>query len=120
MLNLENVLRNSYVNWCAKPIPSIQTKEEITVFLNAVRNRSYYVWLEKALMALYSIDEHLNADNWDVYDQAIRKSHEDENWHLKILHDKCNYEAVFLDAFWKPGDDNHGAVIPGFSGRNKA
>lgn len=106
-LNLENVFRNSYVNWCAKPIPSTQTKEEITVFLNAVRNRSYFVWLEKALMMLYGMNEHLDADNWYVYDQAIRKAHEDENWHLKILHEKCNYEAVLLDAFWKPGDNNN-------------
>jgi len=112
ILNLENLLSNSYVNWCAKSIPSkSSSKDEITKFLNAVRNRSYFVWLEKALMSLYSIDEHLDADNWDVYDQAIRKAHEDENWHLKILHDKCNYEAVFLDAFWKPGDNNNHPVI---------
>lgn len=106
MLSLENILTNSYVSWCDKPIPSAESKDEISLFLNAVRNRSYFVWLEKALMELYNIDTNLNADTWSVYDQAIRKAHEDKNWHLEILHNKCNYEAIFLDAFWKPGDDN--------------
>lgn len=105
-LSLENILSNSYVNWCHKPIPSAESKDQITLFLNTIRNRSYFVWLEKALMELYSIDAYLNADTWDIYDQAIRSAHTDKNWHLKILSDKCNYEAIFLDAFWKPGDDN--------------
>lgn len=63
-LSLEKILSNSYVNWCGKPIPSGQSKDEISVFLNAVRNRSYFVWLEKSLMELYKIDTYLNTDTW--------------------------------------------------------
>jgi len=106
-LNLENVLRNSYVNWCGKPIPSSCSKSEITLFLNTVRSRSFFVWLEKALMELYGIDEHLSADTWDVYSLAIQKAHEDGNRHIKILRDKCNYKSIFLDTYWNPGDDNN-------------
>ena len=51
-LNLEVVLRNSYVSWCGKPIPAADAKEEIATWLNAVRTRSYFVWLEKALMEI--------------------------------------------------------------------
>ena len=105
-LNLENILRNSYVNWCARPIPTLNSKGEIRSWLNAVRTRSYFIWLEKALMALYGIEEPLDSDTWDAYDQAIRKAHEEKNWHLTILRDKCKYEAIFLDAFWNPGDNN--------------
>lgn len=105
-LNLEKVLRSSYVNWCHIPIPDADCRDEINSWLNSVRNRSYFVWLEKALMDLYGIEERLDADTWDVYSQAVSKAHEDENWHIKILREKCSYKAVFLDAFWEPGDDN--------------
>ena len=56
-LSLEAVLRNSYVNWCGTPIPSQDSKENITNWLDKVRTRSYFVWLEKALMDLYGIEK---------------------------------------------------------------
>ena len=105
-LNLDNVFRNSYVNWCHKPVPDGNSKDEIGLWLDSVRNRSYFLWLEKALMELYNIEEHLDVETWDIFDEAIRKGHSEEAWHLSILREECNYKAIFLDAFWKPGDDN--------------
>jgi hypothetical protein len=105
-LNLESLLQNSYVSWCHAPIPDGKSAGESSKWLDAVRTRSYFVWLEKALMALYGINKHLDADTWDEYDQAIRQAHRDKDWHLTILREKCRYEAIFQDAFWQPGDDN--------------
>ncbi|HZJ58583.1 MAG TPA: amidohydrolase family protein [Clostridia bacterium] len=106
-LNLQNVLRSSYVNWCHKPVPDGNSKDETALWLNSVRNRSYFIWIEKAMMDLYGIDEHLDADTWYIFDGAIRKAHSGGAWHLSILRDQCNYRAIFLDTFWKPGDDNN-------------
>jgi len=105
-LGIKSVLQNSYVNWCGTPVPSGDFKEEISAWLNAVRTRSYLVWLEKALMDLYGIDERLNADTWDIYDKAIRDAHQNENWHIYLLKEKCNYKAILLDTYWSPGQDN--------------
>ena len=73
-LNLEKVFPNSYVNWCHKPIPDGNSKDEIGQWLDSVRNRSYFVWLEKALMTLYGIEEHLDVETWDIFDEAIGKA----------------------------------------------
>lgn len=105
-LTLKAVLTNSYVSWCATPLPSENSKEEIIAWLNAVRTRSYFVWLEKALMELYDIKENLNADNWDLYDNAISQGHQYKNWHIRLLREKCGYKAILLDTYWSPGEDN--------------
>lgn len=105
-LTLKAVLRNSYVSWCGTPIPSGDSKEEITAWLDAVRTRSYFVWLEKALMDLYCIEEHLNADSWDTYDKAIQRAHRNKDWHIRLLREKCDYKAILLDTYWSPGEDN--------------
>lgn len=105
-MNLRNVLKNSYVSWCSVEIPETNSKEEKEAFFDAIRTRSYFVWMEKALMDLYDMKEPLNADSWDKYDHAIQRMHQDKQWHLKILQEKCKYKTVCLDAFWNPGDDN--------------
>ena len=63
-LTLNAVLTNSYVSWCGTPLPADNSRHEINAWLNAVGTRSYFVWLEKALMELYDIEEKLNAENW--------------------------------------------------------
>lgn len=105
-LGLSEVLQNSYVGWCGRPIPSGEEKEGITAWLDTVRSRSYFVWLERALMELYGVNERLSADNWNVFDNAIRKAHKDKSWHLRILKEACHYEAILFDAYWSPGDDS--------------
>lgn len=106
VLGLEGVLRNSYVNSCGAPFPAIDSREAVSRWLDTVRCRSYFLWLEKALMELYGIGEPLSADNWEIFDKAIREAHQDKEWHLRILREKCGYQAVLLDTFWSPGEDN--------------
>lgn len=105
-LTLEKILRNSYVDWCGVPVPSFDSKTAVSAWLDAVRTRSYFVWLEKALMELYGIDEPLHSGNIEVYDQAIRSAHQDGDWHLSVLRENCGYESIILDTYWAPGEDN--------------
>lgn len=105
-LTLENILRNSYVDWCGVPVPSLDSEAEVSAWLNAVRTRSYFVWLEKALMELYRIDEPLHSGNIETYDEAIRKGHQDKDWHLRVLRENCQYDTIILDTYWSPGEDN--------------
>lgn len=105
-LTLNAVLTNSYVSWCGTPLPADNSRHEINAWLNAVGTRSYFVWLEKALMELYDIEEKLNAENWDIYDSAISQAHQDKNWHIHILREVCGYKSIILDTYWSPGEDN--------------
>jgi hypothetical protein len=106
ILTLETILRNSYVNWCGTPIPNTDDKKEVAAWLDAVRTRSYFVWLEKALMQLYNIGKPLDAESWDTYDKAIRHAHENKDWHIRLLREKCGYQSILLDTYWSPGEDN--------------
>ena len=105
VLNLQRVMEHSYVGWCAPSVPAGKDRREVESWLNAVRTRSYFISMERALMDIYDIPERIRFETWDLYDCAIRKAHADPDWHIRLLK-QCNYEAIFLDAFWKPGDDN--------------
>ncbi len=105
-LTLEGVLQSSYVNWCGTPVPPAEAKEKIAAWLGSVRSRGYFVWLEKALMDIYGIRERLNADSWGVYDEAIKNAHQNKDWHISLLREKCRYETIMLDTYWSPGEDN--------------
>ncbi len=106
-LNLQRVMSCSYVNWCGAKIPTERDREKMTQWLSAVRTRSYFVCMERALKELYHIDEPLTAKTWDVFDDAITRAHSDSSWHLRILSEKCNYKTTVLDAYWAPGSDNN-------------
>ena len=105
-LTLQSLLEHSYVGWCTPGIPDGRDRAEVDAWLNTVRTRGYFVWLEKALRALYGLDAPLRYESWSAYDAAIRAAHADPGWHLRALKENCGYEAILLDAFWKPGDDN--------------
>ena len=105
-MGLSGLLRQSYVNWCHVPVPEGDDPKAIENWLRAVGTRGYFVWLEKALMDIYGISERISASSWESFDRAIRLAHQDPDWHLKLLRDKCRYEAVFMDAYWAPGDDH--------------
>ncbi|NLF28344.1 MAG: amidohydrolase family protein [Clostridiales bacterium] len=105
-LTLEAVINNSYVSWCGAPIPSADSGADFERWLNAVRTRGYFVWLEKALTELYGIAEPLDAKSWRAFDEAIRAAHRERDWHLRALRERCNYREIWLDAYWAPGGDN--------------
>lgn len=104
-LNLQSLLEHSYVGWCTPSIPDGTDRIEAEAWLNAVRTRSYFVWLERALRSLYGLDAPLRYETWGDYDAAIRRAHADPDWHLRMLREHCKYEAILLDAFWSPGSD---------------
>lgn len=104
-LTLTKLFQSSYVNWCGLPIPTGEDKEEVTKWLNVVRNRNYFVYLEKALMDIYKIPKSLTAETWNLYDNEIKVAHKNKNWHLEILKEIAKNDKILLDALWRPGDN---------------
>jgi len=99
-LDLDKLLRSSYVNWCSSPGGS--SREERRRWLDTIRTNSYFVWLEKSVCALYgfkSIDE----NTWDDLSEAIRDAHRDRDHHWRILQDHANYVRFMEDSYWNPG-----------------
>ncbi len=102
---LNGLIENSYVSWLKVP-PGTDAAGRRD-FLARVRHNTYFVWLEKALQALYGFSEGLTAEKWDAWSAAIeRDSLPDE----RILRYVCRYRAVVLDAYWDPGAD-HGMSL---------
>ena len=102
---LRKIIDNSYAAWCGFEIGA--TNEEHEIFINNLKHRSFFSWLEKALREIYSVDEALSAETFSLYDQKIREAHrKDKGRHIRLMQKVCNYDKVILDAYWRPGSDN--------------
>jgi len=102
---LKKLIDKTYSSWCGFELGS--TDEEHEVFINSLRHRSFFFWLEKALKELYGIPEDLSADSFALFDGKVREAHEkDKGRHIRLLKEACNFDKVILDAYWGPGSDN--------------
>ena len=102
--NLDLLLSNGYVAWCGEPFDNTRTGRE--QHLNQVRNKSYFVWLERSLQRLYGLEGRLRADNWDEVSKRIAAAYQTPGHNTTLLRQACRYERVVLDTFWSPGDNN--------------
>lgn len=102
--NLDTLLRKSYVKWCRVSFgDTYQSRKD---YLDKVRFNSYFFYIQNALQDLYNVKQPLTPDNWDEISNKIEEAHQKENFHIKLLQDRCNYKGIILDAYWNPGDNN--------------
>lgn len=102
--SLDALLKSTYLDWCGAEVGV--TRASHYEYLEKVRFKSYFVWLLKSIKEIYSFDEVLSEENWDILSELIRTSHQDPSFHLEILEKKCKYEKIILDTYWNPGDNN--------------
>jgi len=102
--SLDILLKRSYVDWCGVGFDATQAGRR--TYLDKVRHKSYFIWLQKSIMALYGIDKPLSADTWEETSRRISAAHRDKAFHLRVLKENCRYARVILDTYWEPGDDN--------------
>jgi len=103
--DLDTLLARSYVDWCG--VKFSEDYDSRKNYIDKVKFKSYFVYLQKAIKKIYHIDADLSADTWSIYSDTIKEAHEkDGDWHKKILREKCKYEKILLDAYWNPGADN--------------
>jgi len=104
-MTLAKMLANAYTaqKWLGLPTPTKAI--EVDDWLSKICNRSFYVWLERALQYLYDIQEPLSSRTWLVYDERIREAYQDPQWHLSLLQGTCKYERIANDSPWNPGSD---------------
>ncbi|MDC7235865.1 MAG: amidohydrolase family protein [Spirochaetales bacterium] len=109
--DLTFLLKSSYVAWCGEE-PG-DTAESRQAYLDKVRFKSYFKWLEKSLMSLYGMNEPVSVSNWEEYSRRIREAYRaDPDRHLTLLKKDCGYSEVILDTYWNPGSDNgHGELF---------
>lgn len=100
-IGLQEIFQSSYVGWCHHPC---RTREERARLFDAVRDRSYYIWLEKSLREIYGLEEPLNEDNWDAVDALVREADRADRSFTR-LRTLCGYEHVIQDCYWNYGDD---------------
>lgn len=101
---LKRLLNNSYVSWSGLSLEDNYDSRK--VYLENVRYKSYFIWLQKALFELYGIRKPLSADNWDLVSDQITTRHQDPDFHLTLLKDTCGYEKIIIDTYWNPGTNN--------------
>ena len=101
-LDLDLLFAKSYVSWCS--LPGNESHEERAGWLEKIRHNSYFVWLEKALVAIYNVDR-ITAGNWDLLSDKIRHAHAEPAYHMAILRDKALYARFLQDSYWDPGSD---------------
>ena len=102
--DLDGIIGRSYVEWSLVPHgPGVAERE---AFLDLVRHKSYFVWLERSLVELYDLPAGLSPATWDECSRRISAAHADPAWHLRLLSEHCRFRTSILDAYWKPGDDD--------------
>lgn len=104
--DLDTLINNTYINarWTGLQFDgSYKSRQE---FLDKVRYKSYFIWLQKSLQKIYETDRLLTADNWDYFSDRIKEAYKDDKANINILKHKCRYEKVILDAYWDPGSDS--------------
>jgi uncharacterized protein len=107
--NIDKLLIDTYINWSGVSFGSSQEARQN--YIDKVRFKSYYRWLQKALKVLYKINDDLSPENWEHYSELISNYYKDNSWHKKILKDYCNYEKIIIDAYWNPGSNNNDPEI---------
>ena len=104
--DLDYNLGQGYVSWAGLAFGKDEASR--AAYLEQVRHKSYFVWLERALQDIYGFDERINPGNWEDISGRIRAANEDPSWHMRLLKEKCRYSSVLLDCYWQPGfDDGH-------------
>ena len=102
--NLDKLIGHTYLQW--QQITPGTTAESRSAYLEKVRYKSYFVWLQKAIGELYGISEPITAQNWDRISEEIRKAHQNPSFYLDVLKNKCKYQNIIVDTYWNPGSDN--------------
>ena len=102
--DLDALLRHTYVDWCGVTFDS--TPQGRAAYLEKVRFKSYFIWVQRALQELYKLEGPLTPENWDSVSERIRACYRDPRFHLDILREKCGYRKVVVDTYWDPGSDN--------------
>jgi len=99
-MTLPGIFDNSYCRWM-DTTPRTAAQAETYLAKNGCNN--YVRWLRAAIEELYGLP--LTAANFDELSRRVERAHTDLAWQLRILEEKCGYERIMLDAYWKPGDD---------------
>ena len=102
-ISLNGLLAEAYVSWCGVPVGADRAGH--AAYLEKVRHKAYFVYLGRAMQALYNMPEPLSVDNWDAYDRAVRARYRYPDWRASVLRERCRYKTSLLDAYWLPGDD---------------
>lgn len=102
--DLDKVLEDSYIEWSGERFD--KTYEARENYLEKVRFKSYFVWLQKSIQHIYGFNEAITADNWDVISEKIRGAYKNRCHNIELLKNRCHYEKVVLDTYWDPGNDN--------------
>lgn len=100
-IGLKEIFDSSYVAWCHKPFGTYEERRES---FRSIRDRSYFIWLERALQRMYSINQPLNEDTWDIFDAAVRRADAADK-HFSRLRGVCGYEHIIEDSYWNYGDN---------------
>ena len=82
------------------------TAESRSAYLEKVRYKSFFAWLQKSVQELYGISDPITAGNWDSISDQISKAHQNPAFYMDVLKNKCKYQNIIVDTYWNPGSDN--------------
>ena len=102
--NLDKLINNTYLQWMQ--ITPGSTAESRSAYLEKVRYKSFFAWLQKSVQELYGISDPITAGNWDSISDQISKAHQNPAFYMDVLKNKCKYQNIIVDTYWNPGSDN--------------
>ena len=101
-IGLSDILKNSYVAWCAD-IPDLGDRDAAEAFILRARCNSFYRWLASSMETLYSLP--FTAENLSEIDARVRKAYADKSYHINVLKNSCRFEKIVNERQPDPGSD---------------
>ncbi|MEG2002801.1 MAG: hypothetical protein RR107_06895, partial [Clostridia bacterium] len=100
-IGLQDIFKNSYIDWCGEKFDTFEERESL--FKN-LKNRSYFIWLSRALQEIYKLPASLSNDNFAEYDTLVKDAFQQDT-DFSRLKNLCHYEHIVEDCYWEYGDN---------------
>lgn len=107
-ISLKSIFNHSYVGWQNELIS--EDLESIVRYFVKNKTMNAFVQLKKALEDLYGNGLMLDENTWHVFDERLKKAHDQKGYDHYVLKERCGYEEILLDDYIQIRSDGSNGV----------
>jgi hypothetical protein len=94
-ISLKYIFEKSYVGW--QNTLQSESEKDIRAYFEKNMTMKAFVQLKLSIEKLYGEGFILSEENWDIFDERIKKAYSDPDYENHVLRDICGYDEILLD-----------------------